>query len=381
MKLLLTTLSLDLKRGSGSAQRTRYLSRYLVRAGAACAVAAMDDGDIACELRKSGVPVYTTGHVRLPYHLPLLNPRRLSGLVRWSDAVHILGYWNLLSIFVAALARWHNRPYLLCAAGEFAALQQRSAVKRSFHRLLGRKMIAGAHTIIAITDLEKRQIIDWLGVAAERILILPNGVEEVGVAATAEERTRPSSVLFMGRLATIKGPDLLLEAFGRVAERFPDVRLTIAGPDGGLLDELEQRCAQLALRGRVTFSGFLDEAARKAAYRDALLVVVPSRDEAMSLVALEAGAQAKPLLVTDRCGLDEVARLGGGEIVNATVPALADALTRLLADRDRLSAMGVRMRAHVSAHYAWPRVARGLMQHLGEIPVGPPTCKGFNSDH
>ena len=183
--------------------------------------------------------------------------------------------------------------------------------------------------------------------------------------------SQPTSVLFMGRLAAIKGPDLLLDAFSLMAEQFPDVRLTMAGPDSSLLTQLKHRCTELGLDKRVTFPGFLGERERNAAFRDALLVVVPSRDEAMSLVALEAGAHAKPVLLTDRCGFDEVVHIGGGEVVCASVVALAESLRRLLSDHERLPVMGGRLREHVLAHHAWSRIAEGFIERIGVRTSGP----------
>jgi len=367
MKVLLSTLSLDAERGSGTAQRTRHLARNLAASGTTCAVATMEDGDLADDLRGVGIPVYASGHVRIPYHLPLLNPRRLAQLVRNADAVHVLGYWNLLSVTVAWLARCYGRPYLLSAAGEFAALQRPGPVKRAFHHMFGRGMIAGAHGVIAITQLEKRQIIEWLGVAADRIIVLPNGVDIDESLPADDPDNQRRSILFIGRLAPIKGPDLLIDAFAAVAAQFPDIDLTMAGPDGGLRRELEQRCKVLGIAERVTFSGFVDETGRAAAYRNALLVVVPSRDEAMSLVALEAGAHGRPILVTDRCGLDEISEIGGGRVVAANAEALAVGLTDVLSDRQRLSHMGVTMRDHVRARYTWARVVQELNCYLQDV--------------
>ena len=91
----------------------------------------------------------------------------------------------------------------------------------------------------------------------------------------------------MGRLNPIKGPDLLLEAFGQVADRFREWRLLLAGRDEGLEGDLRVRAQSLGLTDRVHFVGHLDPSESTGAYRAASLLVVPSRHEAMSLVALE----------------------------------------------------------------------------------------------
>lgn len=368
MRVLLSTISLHAERGGGTAQRTRFLARYLNRAGVASRVVTMEDGDLAAGLRAEGIPVTCTGYLKLPYHVPLANLWQLDRLVRDADALHIMGHWNLLSVALAWLARRRGRPYLLSAAGEFAALDSSSRVKRAFHRLVGARMVAGAAAIVAITELERCFIIERLGIAPDRVLVLANAVEVDSSEAASDARlpTRPY-VLFMGRIAPIKGPDLLLEAFAKSASKIQDLKLVFAGPDGGMLASLRQRAAALGLANRVVFTGFLDERARRAAYQKSRLLVVPSRDEAMSLVAVEAGSYGLPVLLTDRCGFDEVADVGGGLVVSASVEGLAHGLEALLADPQRASAMGARLKAHVLSTYTWNAVVEKLRLALQRV--------------
>jgi glycosyltransferase involved in cell wall biosynthesis len=72
----------------------------------------------------------------------------------------------------------------------------------------------------------------------------------------------------------------------------------------------------------------------------------------MSLVALEAGACAKPVLMTDQCGFDQAVASGGAVAVPATSEALGAALTELLL-RAPLSEMGVRLRGLVLRDFTW----------------------------
>jgi glycosyltransferase involved in cell wall biosynthesis len=364
MKVLLATMSLDAT-GTGTAQRTRFLARYLARAGADCQVVTMEDGDLAEGLRAEGVDVYATGFLKLPYHIPFINFRRLDRMVRRAEVLHLLGYWSLLSVFVAWRARSHGRPYFLSVAGEFASLTLQSPVKRVFHRLFGRKMIDGAHALVAITELERQQMVDLLRIDPGKIVVVPNGVEAAGTELQKDQRLPDSPfILFMGKLFEIKGPDLLLEAFANVADRFPDVHLVFAGADFGMLEGLTARRNALNLTDRVHFTGFMDERARQAAYQQMLMLVVPSRNEAMSLVALEAGAEARPVLLTDRCGFDDVQEVGGGRVVPATVQGLSDGLVDLLSHPERLNDMGSRLKAHVLTNCGWPSIADQLLRHL-----------------
>jgi hypothetical protein len=156
--ILLVTISLHAERGGGTAERTRQLAQHLAALGTPCEVVTMEDGRHADDLRARGIPVHVTGHVHIRYHLPFLNPFRLSALVDRADRVHILGYWNLLSVAIAWLARAAGRPYALSPAGEFASLDAPHPAARLFHRTVGRALIRHAAMLIAITPLEQRQI-------------------------------------------------------------------------------------------------------------------------------------------------------------------------------------------------------------------------------
>src|SRR5690606_1403484 len=124
LRLLLTTVSLDPVRGAGTTERTRHLALQLRRQGHEVTVVAIMDGSRADELRRAGIVVHVTGSVRLRFTVPLIAPVRLWRLIADSDAVHILGYWNLLSVAVGWMARRQRKPYLFSAAGEFAALDK-----------------------------------------------------------------------------------------------------------------------------------------------------------------------------------------------------------------------------------------------------------------
>lgn len=372
MRILLVTISLDAERGGGTAERTRRLALGLAALGTPCEVVAMEDGVLADDLRQAGIPVHVTGSIRLKFRVPTINPFAFYKLVRRADRIHILGYWNMLSVATTRLARMLGRPYVLSAAGEFVGLAQPRPIARVFHRLFGVGMVRNAASLLAITSLERSQMMERFGSLAPEIFILPNGVPGP-IASSPPSPEGRKIVLFVGRLAPIKGPDLLLEAFASVAGRHPDVQLVLAGPDFGLRDQLADRIVALGLEDRICLAGYVDEDRRSALFENALFLCVPSRAEAMALVGLEAGAAGLPLLLTDQCGFDEVAEIGGGAVVPATVEGLAAGLDRLLADRGELTSMGERLRAHIRDNYTWPRLAGIFRDRLAALE---PRSKG-----
>ncbi len=367
MKILFVTISMDAERGGGTAERTRHLALTAARQGAACTVVALEGTSWRGELEAAGVRVWLTGKAGRRFSVPLANPFRLWREVASADAVHVMGYWYLLAAMACLVARLRGRPYLLNPAGEFSSIDRPRPVPRLFHVLLGRQMIAHAASLIAITGLEAQEFRDRFAIPPERLLVLSNGVGEPDPSLEAErDPLLPEGrfVLFMGRLAPIKGPDLLIEAFGAIAGKFPDVGLVLAGPDLGMRAGLERRAAELGISDRVRFLGFINEHMRVAAYRSALLLAIPSRSEAMSLVALEAGILGTPVLLTDRCGFAEVAESGGGLVVPADAGAIAAGLEAMLAQAESLPAMGERLRRLVRESHTWPAIAAKLRTHI-----------------
>jgi glycosyltransferase involved in cell wall biosynthesis len=223
---------------------------------------------------------------------------------------------------------------------------------------VGNAIVRNASAWIAVTPIEFPQFAAY-GILAANVLVLPNGVREDDFSPDLPYTRRlPGSpfILFMGRLNPIKGPDLLLDAFARVSGRFPEHHLVFAGPDGGMLAELTASTERLGLSDRVHFLGHVDGSEKADAYRFAQLLVVPSRQEAMSIVALEAGISGTPVLLTDQCGFDEVAALDPRLVVPANSEGLAAGLLALLGSAGELQQIGARTKAFVQAKYAWPTI-------------------------
>lgn len=367
MNTLLTTVSLDAQKGGGTAERTRRLAVHLASKGHQCEIATIEDGELAQKLRQCGVHVYATGFFRLRFTVPFINPFRLAQSVRRADVIHILGYWNLLSVATALLAVWLGKPYAFSAAGEFVGLNRPRPSARLFHFLLGKRVIRNASLLIGVTPLEQRQILERFQLPAGRVVVVPNGVEEhVEIISDHIESDVPY-VLFVGRLAEVKGPDLLVEAFADVAGEYPDLQLVVAGPDFGMRSSLEKFVTERQLGHRVVFTGHLGERERSSAYEQALFLAVPSRAEAMSLVALEAGVAGTPVLLTDQCGFDDVERIGGGLVVPATVEGLRSGLRTLLAERQSLAAKGKALQTYVRGKFTWPSIVDGLVSHFNSM--------------
>jgi glycosyltransferase involved in cell wall biosynthesis len=159
-------------------------------------------------------------------------------------------------------------------------------------------------------------------------------------AARPGAASPPPCILTPARLALPdKGIDRLLEALARLRHPFQAV---IAG-DGPERAWLEARSAELGLRTRVRFTGWLREDELSQLYHRARVVAFPSIwDEPFGLVGLEAMAHARPVVAFDVGGVREWLEHGvtGRIVPRGDVAAFAAALDRFLADPELASTLG-----------------------------------------
>jgi glycosyltransferase involved in cell wall biosynthesis len=137
-------------------------------------------------------------------------------------------------------------------------------------------------------------------------------------------------IVYTGRLAPDKGPDLLVEALGRLRARAPAF---IVG-EGRMRGALERRVRELGIERRVAFAGWQHEPGRWVA--GAGVFVAPSREEAWSQSVVLAMALGTPVVATAVEGLPDVLADGRGILVAPEDPdALAEAIADVLAGRRR----------------------------------------------
>jgi glycosyltransferase involved in cell wall biosynthesis len=179
---------------------------------------------------------------------------------------------------------------------------------------------------------------------ADRLVRLPLGVDtDRFSAARAADRpvlTGAERLLAVGSLIPVKAPELLLDAFGRLAGDRPDAHLHVVG-EGHLRPALESARGELGLAARVHLHGAVPHEELPGWYRQADVCVVSSAWESSPMVALEAAACGVPVVGTAVGVLPEM----DGAALTAPVgdpEGLARALGLVLGDPARRSAMAAR---------------------------------------
>jgi glycosyltransferase involved in cell wall biosynthesis len=365
MKILNVNASLSFRTGGGTAERTFQMSRFLAQEGIDCTVLTIDSGlDPARIEALNPARLRTVPLLWQRFHVPRIRWRTIKSLVDEADIVHLMGHWGVLNAVVYWAARCARKPYVVCPAGALPIFGRSKLLKRVYNLLVGKAILRNASGWIAVTAAEFGQFESY-GVPSARITVIPNGVcQEDFPLADSEQFRRKNQlpeapfILFMGRLSPIKGPDLLLQAFASVQERIPDYHLVFAGPDEGMRADLEEAARQAGIDERVHFLGLVVGSDKAAAYRSASLLAVPSRQEAMSIVVLEAGICGVPVMLTDQCGFSEITAIDPGLETPATAEGIAAGLERLLLTPGILDRTAAELHDLVLNKYTWPTIVQ-----------------------
>lgn len=139
----------------------------------------------------------------------------------------------------------------------------------------------------------------------------------------------------MGRLTNQKGFDLLLQAFQKVASKYPNWQLLIMGK-GELREQLEQMRDDLSLSGRVVFTGALSNPF--TVMKKAKIFVMASRNEGFPMAHGEALACGLPVIATDcPSGPSEMVRhnVDGLLVPNKDIEAVATAMESIMSDESK----------------------------------------------
>jgi glycosyltransferase involved in cell wall biosynthesis/LmbE family N-acetylglucosaminyl deacetylase len=234
-------------------------------------------------------------------------------------------------------------------------------------RSLQRFALRRARLLISPSYAHAREIQNEFGPSRPPIVVVPNGFNSERCDAGIE-RT-PQTVLYVGRIARLKGIATLLEAAAQTRKTLPDSRFIFAGDFHSSLPEAEFRAlvSSYGLEENVQMLGPVGWQVLSSWYQRSAVSVLPSYYETFGLAALEPMAFGTPVIATSGGALSEVVESDvSGKLVTAgDANALAVAMTNLLADDKSRAAMGraavnraatfdVDRLQHLNArHYEW----------------------------
>jgi phosphatidyl-myo-inositol dimannoside synthase len=230
-----------------------------------------------------------------------------------------------------------------------------------------------ARRILCVSEFTRREMQRGIDLPEQRFAVVPNALDPFFDDASSDGATSggPPVILSVARLdpaERYKGVDHLIEALPGVRRALPGTRLRVIG-SGDDLPRLMAMAGQNGVTDAVDFSGFIDDAKLRDAYRECTLFALPSRGEGFGIVFLEAMARGKPCLGARAGAIPEIIDAASGVLADyGDVPQITVQLVSAL--ERRWDPVAIKARAAQFSYPAFKRRLEGALNlRLGCGPV------------
>ena len=295
------------------------------------------------------------------------------------QAVHS-HYWLSGWVGQSLAQRW-NAPHLVTFHTlALIKMQSRAGEREPARRQqVEREVMASADGIIAFSPHERDAMVRLYGADARRITLVPCGVDLSMFKPWDQQEARErlglngdKVLLYVGRIESLKGLDLLLHAAAHL-DTCEEVKVLVVGGDDGKereIDRLRSLAQELNVGDTFDFVGRVDQDQLPLYYSAADVCVVPSYYESFGLAALESMACGTPVVASRVGGLSTIVQHGRtGYLKSWRCPeAFANSLEMIMSNRGLQDSMGLAARRRAEG-MGWDQVAGqvvGLYESLVE---------------
>jgi glycosyltransferase involved in cell wall biosynthesis len=291
---------------------------------------------------------------------------RLPRMIGWADAVLLTGTYSFPTLPTLLSCRLADKPLVWSPHGALLASQNWRHVrnpksKRAFEWICRRTK--PRRCILHVTA-EPEKIASLARLPEFDAAIIPNAVDFP--RGLPDRLWRPDNILrlaFLGRIDPVKGLDTLLRAIPHLD---PKTSLDIYGTgEAGYVRALQNLASDHGVSNRIRFHGHVDGDAKRDAFLNADLFVLPTHSENFGMVVAEALAHGVPAVVTHGAPWEQLDERGCGRWVENSTQALAHAIESLRhAD---LTAMGKSGRQWMQSAFNWEDRADRMVKLFREI--------------
>lgn len=349
---------------AGTSQRTKDIKKGLTDLGWKCKVVTIKRRISPIEKEPDKEDIIGINSLSERFIIPIYPLLGFFKILKSSNLVHIIDHWSGLNILSVIFCVFSRTPYIYSPCGALQPIGRNILIKKLYNFIFLKFFLNNAKYIFAVTKKEKAEIAN-ISQKKLKIKVLPNGIwdksetnfkVDMSTKKKLKYLLKPKKyILFVGRLSYIKGPDILFEAFLKINNR-DQYALVYAGPDENMKGEILNKLRNFPNIKNVIFLGSVTPKVRNFCMKNALLTVIPSRSEAMSMVALETSILGTPFIATDSCGLADFIINKAGFICESNSNSLSNRLNYLLKNPEKLSFIGKNARSYVKKNYTWEKI-------------------------
>jgi glycosyltransferase involved in cell wall biosynthesis len=235
------------------------------------------------------------------------------------------------------------------------------SIKLPFITCLTRITLGRAKKVIVVSRALADQV-NSIGIPYSKIAIVPDGVD-ITQFTPIPYNERMNNILFVGSLIERKGVWYLIQAFATVVKQLPEMHLIIIG-EGAQRIEIEQLAQSLGISENVSLTGPQSQERVAEAMRHAKIFILPSIEEGLGVVLIEAIASGTPIVASNVGGISEVVDDSIGILVPpANVDQLGKAILTILNSLpDEWNYFHYNARKRAEELFDWTRIAERLVK-------------------
>ncbi len=296
------------------------------------------------------------------------------------DAVHF--HLTSIGLIISILNRkLRSKMFYTCHQGAWELVEGKLSLSERLHLFLDPYLMRRVSKVIALNETAKQKFVSRGKVKAENVVVMHNGVDinffrpdiEVGETSKKYGLEGKHVVLFVGRLARIKGIEHLLKAADTVVNKLDcrNALFMLVGPPSFdatekpmTMDEILNYIEQHQLEKNIILTGSLPLEEVRVMYAACDIFALPSLAEGDPLVTLEAMASGKPVIGTRVGGIPNQIRDGwnGFLIEPRDERQLAEKIKYLIDNPEERKRMGVNSRKYAEEEFDWSKVAERLLK-------------------
>ena len=299
--------------------------------------------------------------------------KEIDKLIDWLKNEPPLDIINLPYTLLIALAKplkeALNAPIVCTLQGEDLFLDGLQEPYRETALRLIRSQIENVDGFLSVSEYYAEFMPRYLGIPAEKIRVVPLGINPQGFDLRDPDRKGPFTVGFLGRVAPEKGLHVLAEAYRLLRKELPEARLEVAGYMAAdckpYLGQVQKHLNDAGLGNEFRYHGVIDRADKIAFLRKLDVMSLPATyDEPKGVSLLEAMACGVPLVQPRRGAFTEIVEnTGGGLLVQPDDPAsLAEGILKIARNKDLATELGANGFRGVREHYSAAHMADRLLE-------------------
>ena len=277
----------------------------------------------------------------------------------------VQGVWYTNTLFLLILVRllpWHDHIFFISPSGQLTTKGRKQWLKTILAKTILEPILTRKASVRLVSTSmdEKVDLSKKLNLNCESIMYLPNGVGRMSLKCDPciPQAASNKYVLYVGRLSHVKGIDILLSMYKKNPYAYP--HLLIAGPPGDL--DLDLRTEY----PNTTYLGFQTEEQLSVLYAKAEALIIPSRKDAFTNVALEAASYCCPILASKYCGLNMLDDAQCLTVFNDLheLSSILTCLNHPNGNQELLRSRAENFRLHVTKNYSWKSLLQPILQEL-----------------